>query len=159
MNVEEMVDMSRASVTNPPTTPVPTRVGRTRRVWLALGLTLGLGACADDGVGAVDQTIRVAMNEYDFVSDVVPVIRAGETVQFDADNVGRLVHEIQVLDIEARMLGETGHIAPGEQGSVVVRFDEPGVYQMICDVDDHLSLGQRALFEVLTADGDSVVGG
>jgi uncharacterized cupredoxin-like copper-binding protein len=37
---------------------------------------------------------------------------------------------------------------PGSADTVTVTFDEAGSYQIICDVDDHLSRGQRAVFEV-----------
>jgi hypothetical protein len=36
---------------------------------------------------------------------------------------------------------QTGH-------EVEVRFDRPGVYQLICDIDDHLARGQRSSFTV-----------
>jgi plastocyanin len=31
---------------------------------------------------------------------------------------------------------------------VTVTFEEAGIYQVICDIDDHLSRGQQARFEV-----------
>ena len=99
----------------------------------------------------------VSMTEFDFVSDAVPVVRAGDSVRFVADNDGLLVHEIQVLDSDARLLGRTERVMPGDRDEVTVRFERAGIYQLICDVDDHLTLGQRALFEVLTADGDSIL--
>lgn len=127
---------------------------------LVTALLLTTGCSGDDtATGSIDQSIVVTMSEYAFTSDVVPVIRAGETVRFVADNGGRLIHEIQVLDSGSRVLGRTDRVMPGERDEIIVRFEEPGVYQMICDIDDHLSRGQRALFEVLTVEGDSTLTG
>lgn len=126
--------------------------------WLPLML-IALVACAgdDDGAREPDVEITVQMAEYDFVSDVVPEFRAGQTVRFVVENVGVIPHEVQVLDTEATVLAQTGSVAAGDRTELVVTFDDAGVYQMICDIDDHLSRGQRALFEVRRADGTSVL--
>jgi uncharacterized cupredoxin-like copper-binding protein len=103
------------------------------------------------GCGATpepSQTIEIRTGEFDFTSDVVPQIAAGDTVQFDVVNSGRLVHEMQVLDGTGVMLARTPRLAPGESSELVVTFDEAGPHQLICDVDDHLMLGQRAGFTV-----------
>lgn len=156
-----------------PSARTPCRVGLSRtnsvrRGWIARAITtaavasaVGLVGCSggDDPAGSVDQTIVVTMSEYAFTSDVVPVIRAGETVRFVADNAGRLIHEIQVLDADASVLDRTDRVMPGERSEITVRFERPGVHQLICDIDDHLSRGQRALFEVLDADGTSTLTG
>ena len=86
--------------------------------------------------------------EYAFSGDQGEDIVAGETIQFIVSNAGELIHEMQVLDADGKLLGRTGEIAPGGRDQVTVEFAEPGVYQVICDVDDHLSRGQRAPFEV-----------
>jgi plastocyanin len=118
-------------------------------------------ACADDRAGGdatPDSEYPVAMTEYDFVSPVAPDFRAGDTVRFVIENVGVVPHEMQVLDAEASLLGRTGDVAAGDATELVVTFDDAGIYQLICDIDDHLSRGQRVLFEVTERDGTSVVG-
>lgn len=111
------------------------------------------GAACTEGSGSSavavpDVDYPIAMTEYDFVSPVTPAFRTGDTVRFMAQNVGVVPHEIQVLDADATLLGETGDVAAGASTELVVTFGEPGIYQLICDVDDHLSRGQRVAFEV-----------
>ncbi len=131
---------------------------RTAATWFLLSV-VAVGACASDAdmPRDPDVEITVQMAEYDFVSDVVPEFRAGQTVRFVVENVGVIPHEVQVLDTEATVLAQTGPVAAGDRTELVVAFDDAGVYQMICDIDDHLSRGQRALFEVRHADGTSVL--
>ncbi len=104
-------------------------------------------ACGDDSP-SVAQIITVQANEYDFVTDVVPDIAAGDTVRFVVENTGRLIHEMQVLDGTGRLLDRTPRLGAGESAQVVVTFDDAGVHQVICDIDDHLSQGQQAFFEI-----------
>ncbi len=52
---------------------------------------------------------------------------------------------MQLLDANGRLIER---IAPGASGKVVVGVDEPGVYQLICDIDDHLTRVQRSSFTV-----------
>lgn len=129
---------------------------------VGLALVVILSACADDDPGRTasaepNRTITVETTEYDFVPDVVPEFRAGDTVRFVVENTGVVPHEMQVLDSDATRLGQTGSIAPGDSTELVLSFPEAGIFQAICDVDDHLSRGQRALFEVTEADGTSII--
>lgn len=133
---------------------VPTST--TLRLAIAIAVTtvvlVGCGGGGDDGTPATpDQTIRVQAFEYDFASDVVPDISVGDTVRFIVQNTGEMDHEMQVIDPAGLQLGETGRIAPRGVVEIVVTFDEAGVHQLICDIDDHLSLGQMAIFEVTAA--------
>lgn len=117
-------------------------------VALVVAVTL-LAGCGDDAATPEPtQTIQVSAGEYFFTSDVVPVITAGETVRFVVTNDGRLIHEMQVLDATGRVLGRTAELAPGESETLDVTFDEATPHQVICDVDDHLTQGQRAVFLV-----------
>ena len=101
-----------------------------------------------DGGGEADRSIAVTATEYDFNAEAGIEIVAGETIEFEVTNVGDVTHEMQVLTGDAKTLGRTPEIAPSQSGTVTVTFDEPGVYQVICDIDDHLSRGQRAEFQV-----------
>lgn len=94
------------------------------------------------------QTVEIIATEYAFSGDPATAIEAGETVRFVVRNDGGLIHEMQVLDTDARLIDRTPELAPGEVGEVTVTFASPGVYQVICDVDDHLSRGQQATFTV-----------
>lgn len=106
------------------------------------------------GCGSADapteptKTIAISATEYEFGGDAAAQILAGETVLLRLTNEGQLEHEMQVLDTDGRLIDRTDQIAPGDQADVVVTFESAGVYQLICDVDDHLSRGQRASFVV-----------
>lgn len=108
----------------------------------------GGGDGGDDDAAIASRTVGIDATEYRFDTAAPPAIVVGETIRFEVSNVGRLVHEMQVLDGLGRILDRTGRIMPGSVDTVTVTFDEAGNYQIICDVDDHLSRGQRAVFEV-----------
>lgn len=116
-----------------------------------------LGACGsagDDGsaTGGPARRVELTAVEFAFTADEAITISAGDTIEFDVRNGGNLEHQLEVLNAENRSLGSTERIPPGARRSVTVTFDQPGVYQVICDIDNHLSLGQSAQFEVLERD-------
>ncbi len=107
----------------------------------------GCGADAPDGAGPT-RSIEVNTFEYSF-STVGPAdITVGETIRFVVTNTGGLPHQMEVLDGGGTRQGRTEVIAPGATDEVVVTFEEAGLYQAICDVDDHLSRGQRVSIAV-----------
>lgn len=113
---------------------------------------VGLSACGSDdagGGGGVTQVVELAATEFAFSADERITIEAGDTVEFVVRNEGAIDHELEVLTDASRRLGKTDRIAPGSSDSVVVTFDEPGDYIVICDIDNHRSLGQQAGFEVI----------
>lgn len=113
-------------------------------------LAVGCGGGDDDGGDAeeADRSIAVTATEYRFDAEAGIEIVSGETIEFDVTNMGEVTHEMQVLTGEGKELGRTGEIEPSQSDSVTVTFEEAGVYQVICDIDDHLSRGQQARFEV-----------
>lgn len=96
----------------------------------------------------VSQTVEFTAFEYDFGADAATTIAAGEVVRFRLTNVGVIDHEMRVLDDTGRLIDEIPRLAPGASGEVLIRFESAGQYQLICDIDDHLTLGQRAIFSV-----------
>ncbi len=134
--------------------PFPSRPGPSRRLLAIVVsvLTVWLAACgsADEATTDVPEntrTIEIVATEYAFSGDPT-TITAGETIRFVVRNDGGLIHELQLLDTDARLVDRTEQLAPGEVGEITVTFASPGLYQVICDVDDHLSRGQRASFTV-----------
>ncbi len=123
---------------------------------LAVAL-LAAGCGEDDGSASVatgpSRTVDIVADEYSFAGDPGDAIVAGETIRFIVSNGGELNHEMQVLDADGRLLDRTAEIPPGGRDEVTVTFAEPGTYQVICDIDDHLSRGQRAQFEVAEPEG------
>lgn len=109
----------------------------------------GDGGDGDGGDGEeADRAIAVTATEYRFNAEAGIEIVSGETIEFEVTNVGEVTHEMQVLTGDGKELGRTGEIEPSQSDSVTVTFEEAGVYQVICDIDDHLSRGQQAKFEV-----------
>ena len=118
----------------------------------ALIVSIGVACGADDSEDAtgapVDQTVGIATVEYAFEADAAISITAGETSEFVVTNEGEIDHEMEVLTDASRRLGKTSRLAPGQSESLVVTVEEPGVYTVICDIDDHRSRGQQAEFTV-----------
>jgi uncharacterized cupredoxin-like copper-binding protein len=89
----------------------------------------------------------VTATEYAFNGDPGTIV-AGDTIEFSLRNAGELDHLLEVLSDGGSSLGRTERIGPGATTSITVTFDEAGTYQLICDVDDHLSRGQSAAITV-----------
>lgn len=119
------------------------------------GLLAGCGS-SDSGAASssellaedVSQTVEFTATEYEFGADSSTTIEPGDVVRFRLTNVGGLDHEMQVLDENGRLIDEIQRLAPGESGEVLLSFENAGQYQLICDIDDHLTRGQRAVFSV-----------
>lgn len=128
---------------------------RRRPLLLATGLAALAIGCGGDGEPDAAEgdsyTVELAADEYTFRADEAIQIVAGDTVTFSVRNVGVLDHRLEVLTSESRSLGATGRIPPGASESLTVTFEQDGVYRVICDIDDHLTRGQQAQFEVLPA--------
>lgn len=102
------------------------------------------------------ETLDIKMNEYNFIPKDAKA-KSG-TVTIDADNVGKLAHELVLaksdadpaklptssngeVDEEALdVVGEAPDVAPGETGSFSADL-EPGSYVMICNLPGHYASG------------------
>ncbi|MDH3292818.1 MAG: hypothetical protein OER95_00690 [Acidimicrobiia bacterium] len=120
------------------------------------------GEAAADGV---DLVIPVEMNEWGYAVSH-SIIPAGSTVRFDFVNVGVVEHEAMFGDAhlqeefaeatEHGEHGDDGHhgdvdaitLDPGEEGSIVVSFDEPGEVLIGCHLPGHWAAGMVATLEV-----------
>jgi uncharacterized cupredoxin-like copper-binding protein len=110
-----------------------------------------VAGCGSDDAGAPAgeaRSVEIATVEYAFEAKESITIEAGETIEFVVTNEGEIDHEMEVLTDASRRLGKTGRIAPGASDTLVVTFEEAGVYTVICDIDDHRSRGQQAEFTV-----------
>jgi uncharacterized cupredoxin-like copper-binding protein len=127
---------------------------RCRHAALGALLVIGFVGCGGGGGDESEsetqeaRTVEITATEYTFEGESGEGIVAGETIRFLVSNAGELTHEMQVLDGDGRLIDRTGEIPPGGQDEVTVNFVEAGVYQVICDIDDHLSRGQQVRFPV-----------
>lgn len=90
----------------------------------------------------VDLHIDDSGEEYDYVPDEPFDVRVGDQVTFRIENTGDLPHDVQIVDPNGKQIA-TGPVAdPGGVTEAVVLFEEAGIYQINCLVDDHL-MGHR----------------
>ena len=116
---------------------------------MTLAVVAGCGG--DDNTGASGgeaRSVEISAVEYAFVAQESITIEAGETIEFIVTNDGEIDHEMEVLTDASRRLGKTDRIEPGASDSLIVTFEEAGLYTVICDIDDHRSRGQVAEFMV-----------
>jgi len=121
----------------------------------ALAAIAGCGSEEASEPEGPPRSVEIAAVEYAFEAKESITITAGETIEFVVSNEGSLDHELEVLTDANRRLGKTERIAPGDSASVVVTFDDAGVYRVICDIDDHRSRGQQAEFTVFESSDSS----
>jgi uncharacterized cupredoxin-like copper-binding protein len=117
-------------------------------VVMGVAMTAACGADSSTEPPLPSRSIEVVAVDYDFVVRRPPDIVAGEEITFVLTNQGSEPHEMQLLDERGRQLGAVPAIAPGTRGELTYRFERAGVHQIICDIEDHLTLGQRKFFEV-----------
>jgi uncharacterized cupredoxin-like copper-binding protein len=114
-----------------------------------------VAGCGSDGESTAEaRSVAIATVEYAFEAEESITIEAGETIEFVVTNEGAIDHEMEVLTGANRTLGKTERIAPGDTDTVVVTFDDAGLYRVICDIDNHRSLGQEAEFTVVEPTDD-----
>lgn len=121
---------------------------------MAVTALVVFSACgADDTATPADasRSVEIQAVEFAFQASESITIEAGETIEFIVINAGTIDHEMEVLTDASRRLGKTDRLSPGMRSSLVVTFEEPGVYTVICDIDDHRSRGQQADFTVAEA--------
>jgi len=115
-------------------------------VGLVLALSIGgLTACGgngDDPVRSYTVALRMEDHEdryrYVAVGDV-PTFQVGDQVTFEAQNSGTLAHDLQVVGPDGLARVTADAVFPGATLTVTVQFDEPGIYQLNCLVDNHLT--------------------
>jgi plastocyanin len=139
--------MTTAGSTTVGTTLTGTRAGTRLLAAIAVAVIIAAGCGADAGspperAYVVELHIEDSEEEYDYVPDEPFDIKVGDEVTFRIRNTGDLPHDVQVVDPNGKQVA-TGPVAdPGEVTEAVVRFDEAGIYQLNCLVDDHL-MGHR----------------
>ena len=117
----------------------------------------------------VDYVVDMDMLEFGYSCNL-PAIDAGTVIEFRMVNVGAVEHEAVFGDLaaqdeaEAQMAASSGDedahgdddhgtptlvLAPGESGTIVVTFDEPGDMIIGCHVPGHWDAGMRSDYRVV----------
>lgn len=149
------------------TTMTSTRTASTRRTisraarTLLVVLALPLAACGGDGDAApapvrsyeVPLHIDDSGDEYRYlVTGSVPDFTVGDEVTFVVDNTGTLNHDLRVVGPDGTTLGTAAAVAPGDVLELTVLFEQAGIHQLNCVVDDHLlAHGMQEFIDVAPA--------
>lgn len=110
---------------------------------------------------AVTETIEVVANDFGFEPNELTV-NQGDVIQFKLTNEGKAQHEF-VLGDAALMeeMAATAHehsgsdpnaiprLQPGDEGTMVWNFTEPGRFRFECHVDAHHKLGMTGTITVM----------
>lgn len=112
-----------------------------------------VGCGSGETTNSPPRDVALEANEFSFQASEAITITSGDTINFNVRNVGDLDHQMEVWNSENRVLGKTDRIPPGATRSVTVTFDEAGSYRVVCDIDNHLTLGQQANFNVVDSSG------
>lgn len=130
------------------------------------------GASADVVALQVARVIEVRMDDQmRFVPDALEV-QAGQAVRLMVHNAGRLPHELvlgteeQIREHAQQMKQASAQahahshdaagaaaiaVQPGATGELVLRFDQPGRFQMACLIPGHYEAGMRGSLTVVPA--------
>jgi plastocyanin len=121
---------------------------------MAAGSLILLG-CGSNGDGPTrTYTVELRMedheDEYHYVAvGDVPTFLVGDQVTFEASNGGTLDHDLQVVGPDGQAIETADAVAPGDALNVTIDLDEPGIYQLNCLVDNHLTEhNMQALIQV-----------
>jgi plastocyanin len=123
---------------------------------VAVAAALAVAACGDDTpyTRFSDHRVAVRLDEYRIVPERIEV-RAGR-ITFVARNMGRLTHNLAVVQFERPKSGEqelqygdrTKTLFPRQTGSTSVTL-KPGKYRLVCTIANHDNLGQYAELKVV----------
>lgn len=93
-------------------------------------------------------SVTVQATDYEFAGLGVN-FKVGETVEFRMRNDAPVEeHELEVFGLNGKAIGEVGPTKPGATGRVVLKLDGPGIYRVVCGIDDHEAKGMVGNFTV-----------
>lgn len=123
-----------------------------RALLLAAGLVLAAVLLGPDAEAAKTRTkttsVGISAREFTLTPfrRHVPVGR----VRFNLTNYGEDDHDLVVLGpgSSGTRLGDLGVVDPGQTKTLTVSLRKPGVYRLICTLDDHLSRGMSSRVRV-----------
>jgi hypothetical protein len=83
-------------------------------------------------------------------------LRVGDRLTIDLRNVGALIHDLAVIHPDGNTVATLAAIAGGTAAALEIDLEDPGIYRLNCNVENHLTEhGMQAFVEVKDADGTS----
>lgn len=130
---------------------------------VALGLAAGCGDGGEEATptatptptptatptAAADQTeFQVTMDDNVFVPDNLTA-KAGQTITVKLANQGRNTHNMHIAGLDNEydagdddFISEPDAFRAGDEGEIVFRIDQPGVYDFRCDFHPTIMIGE-----------------
>ena len=122
-------------------------------------VALTLTACGSNATSepAREYVLHLRMDddteEYVYIAEDPIDIRVGDRVNFEVRNDGTLDHDLQVVGPDGLAVATADAVGPAQSLMLTVDFDETGIYQLNCLVDNHLTEhGMQALVQVTEPD-------
>ena len=131
-----------------------------RSLWFAVVLTAIFAACGSGSTSepAEPVVLDLKMTEFAYEPAEITVAPGAEvTITAKNESVANSKHDLLIVSgvftelvqvKNATVVAELGLVQPGESDSLVVTFDEPGVYQFICTVTGHFVAGMHGTITV-----------
>ncbi len=105
----------------------------------------GAAAPADPGPADVVLDAHAGMPDAEFALHPDPLnVPLGSIVEIRVENQGKAPHTFTIHRFDA----DTGQLNPGERRAVKFRADEPGNFEIMCDVPSHYEAGMKATLGV-----------
>ncbi|CAG7651934.1 cupredoxin domain-containing protein [Paenibacillus allorhizosphaerae] len=91
---------------------------------------------------SADTELLVRAMEYSFHPGSIHIV-LNQKIKITLDNAGQVEHDFEIVGTNIHI-----HAAPGKKSSLVVSFDKPGYYQVICTLPGHKHAGMTASIQV-----------
>lgn len=141
--------------------PPHRRLTRLRLTVVVAIAVLAGAACGGDGVASPtrEYVVRLRAEEqgehYTYIAEDPVDLRAGDRVTFEMRNDGVLIHDLAVVDEAGTELAVADAVGAGQVLRLSVDFEEPGLYRLRCNVDDHLTVHDMQVFVEVKEPGDA----
>ena len=111
----------------------------------------------------VNRTIAIRMTDQMRFAPAVINVKAGETIRFVHQNVGKIMHEMVIgtradLEQHADLMRKhpgmehdepyMAHVAAGKKGEMVWQFNRAGEFEFACLIPGHFEAGMRGVINV-----------
>ncbi len=141
-----------------PTTTSPTMTTWRRLLAGLAAVALSVSACGANSSSTPVRSYTLhlraddATDEYEYIAEDPVDLKVGDEVTFEMRNDGTLPHDLQIVGPDGLAVATADPVDGGDSLALTVHFKEPGIYQLNCLVDNHLTEhGMQALVEVVDA--------